>query len=254
MAATKTRSAIGRSLDVYYRDQTRRARMDDFHASLIDPGALVFDIGSHVGDRADSFVRLGARVVALEPQPDVFRALRLICRLRHGHNSRITLRNEAVGAQAGVVAMYVNAANPTVSTLSPELVHAAQSSPQWQGQIWDQSIDVPVTTLDALIAEFGVPDFVKIDVEGFELDVLKGLGMSLPAVSFEFTTIQRDVASACIDRMSALGAYGFNYSLGEDHRLQSKAVLSPAQIKTEINSLPASANSGDIFAFRAEME
>lgn len=240
-------SGIGKSLDTYYRDAARTARMDRLNASLIGTGALVFDIGAHVGDRTDSFARLGASVVALEPQPNVFRALRLIL----GGRSGVTLRNEAVGAVAGTLEMFINSANPTVSTASKDLIAAAGAAETWQGQDWDATARVPVTTLDQLITEFGSPDFVKIDVEGFELEVLKGLGVPVPQLSFEFTTIQRDVAAECIDQMSKLGTYTFNYSLGEEHRLQCDNWLNGTEMQDALLALPQSANSGDIFVKRS---
>lgn len=242
------RSAIGRSLDTYYRDTERTARMDRLNETLIDKGALVFDIGAHVGDRADSFARLGASVVALEPQPKVFRALRLIL----GRRAGVTLRNAAVGAAQGRLEMFINSANPTVSTASPDLIAAAGSAQTWQGQNWDATVIVPVTTLDDLIAEFGMPDFVKIDVEGFELEVLKGVCRPLALLSFEFTLIQRELALACIDHVSKTRDYTFNFSLGEDHRLQFENWVSAAEMKTALSALPASANSGDIFARRPD--
>lgn len=244
--AFKSSLAIGRSLDVYYRDGARRARMDALNAVFVTPGALVFDIGAHVGDRSDSFARLGARVIALEPQPQVFRALRLIL----GRRPHITLRNEAVGATSGHLKLYINSANPTVSTASQDLIAAAHDFRGWQGQDWDTATDVPVTTLDMLIAEFGVPDFVKIDVEGYEREVLKGLGRPLPLLSFEFTTVQRDVGLACIDEITKHGRYAFNYSLGEDHKLRWDGWRGADDMRTALGALPDAANSGDIFARR----
>ena len=64
--------------------------MDRLYGHFVRPGDLVFDIGAHVGDRVASFRRLGARVVAVEPQPAMVRALRLLygrdadCRDRGG--------------------------------------------------------------------------------------------------------------------------------------------------------------------------
>ncbi len=245
-SGVRTQTPIGKSLDTYYRDAARTKRMDRLNATLIGDGQLVFDIGAHVGDRADSFSRLGASVVALEPQPRVFRALRLIL----GRRSGVTLRNQAVGAARGSLEMFINSANPTVSTASKDLIAAAGSAETWQGQNWDATAQVPVTTLDALIAEFGLPDFVKIDVEGFELEVLKGLSRPLPLLSFEFTTIQRDMAAACIDYVSGLGQYKFNYSLGEEHCFRSGNWLSGMEMQQALFALPPSANSGDVFVKR----
>ena len=220
--------------------------MDRLHAALVGPGALVFDIGAHVGDRTGSFLRLGASVVALEPQPDVFRALRLI----HGRASRAHLLPCAAGAAPGEIALHLNPRNPTVSTVAPDFIDAARTAPGWEGQVWDRIVTVPVTTLDTLIARFGRPDFVKIDVEGHEPAVLDGLGAALPLLSFEITMIQRDAARACIARLGRLGRYEYTLSLGEDHALRHDPWLSPGAMLAVIDALPDAANAGDIFARR----
>lgn len=239
-------AAIGRSLDIYYRDSVRTQRMDLLNAQFITQGGLAFDIGAHVGDRTASFLRLGASVIALEPQPRIFRALRLI----HGRTPQVTLRCEAAGASPSQITMYLNSDNPTISTASSDLIAAAQGSQAWQGQVWDTQVRVQVTTLDQLIADHGLPDFTKIDVEGHEAEVLLGLSAPLPALSFEFTTIQRDVAYACIDRLQALGRYEFNISLGEDHALHHSKWVTGSALRAQIEGLPERANSGDVYARR----
>ena len=235
---------IARSLRLYHRDPERAARMDALHALFLAPGGLAFDIGAHVGDRVASFRRLGARVVAVEPQPAAQRALRLLFRRDPG----VILVPAAIGAAEGRMVMHLNTANPTVSTLSPGFIAAAQGAPGWQGQVWDRALEVPVTTLDALIARHGPPDFVKIDVEGHEAEVLAGLSRPLPALSFEFTTIQRDVALAALDRVAGLGDYRFTLSLGEAQRFEFPDWRPPGAIAAWLRSAPAEVNSGDIYA------
>ncbi|MEL6435423.1 MAG: FkbM family methyltransferase, partial [Pseudomonadota bacterium] len=229
---------------VYYGDKARAQRMDALNAQFVHGGALAFDIGAHVGDRTGSFLRLGARIVALEPQPRVFRALRLIYR----RNQEVVLRQCAVGASEGTLTLRVNSANPTISTASDDFVRAAQNADGWQGQVWDSEVTVATTTLDALIRQHGVPSFVKIDVEGHELEVLAGLSHQIPALSFEFTTIQRALANQCVDRLETLGRHQFNFSLGEDHSLALAEWADPAALKAKLDALPMSANSGDIYA------
>ena len=236
--------ALERSLEVYYGDPARDAAMDKLYGRFLREGGLAFDIGSHVGDRVAAFRRLGARVVALEPQPLCALAIRAI----HGGDTDVTLVQSACGASEGILKLHVNSANPTVTTASVDFVKAADGAGGWEGQVWDQVIDVPVTTLDALIQAHGRPDFVKIDVEGFEDSVLAGLSSRLPALSFEFTTIQRDVADRCLDRLVALGYSRFNVALGESQVLAFPDEISAAAMRAHLAELPHEANSGDVYA------
>jgi FkbM family methyltransferase len=236
---------VMRSLGIYYRPD-RRGALDRMHARFAGGGDLVFDIGAHVGDRVASFRRLGMRVVAVEPQPLLAHLLRLL----YGRDRQVSVVQAAVGAAAGTTAMHLNLDNPTVSTASAEFIQAAAGTRAWQDQRWEERVQVPVTTLDALVQRFGEPRFVKIDVEGYEDQVLRGLSLAPPAFSFEFTTIQRPVARAALLECQRLGVGRFNAALGESQRLLHAAWTSADGIRAWLDALPTHANSGDIYGLR----
>ncbi len=185
-------------------------------------------------------------MVALEPQPLCAHAIHTL----YAGDTDVMLVESACGPAAGRLSLHVNSANPTVTTASRDFVKAADGAGGWEGQVWDREIEVPVTTLDALIATYGTPAFIKIDVEGFEADVLAGLSLAAPALSFEFTTIQRDVAYACLSRIAALGDYGFDVALGESQELMLGRWVTAEDMRRHIAALPHEANSGDVYAMK----
>lgn len=238
----RTARGVMRSLGVYYGHRRRAAAMDRLYGEFVKAGDLVFDVGAHVGDRVACFRRLGAKVVAVEPQPALVFTLKWL----YGRDKNVAIEPKAVGNRAGKLSMRINVDNPTVSTASNAFVDAARGAAGWEGQVWEKSIEVPVTTLDALIEAHGVPAFVKIDVEGFEEEALAGLTRPVAALSFEFTTIQREVARACIERCTALGFSRFNGALGESQVLDEWRGAS--EIARWLDGLPHTANSGDVYA------
>jgi len=171
-----------------------------------------------------------------------------VLKLLHGRNPDVVVEAVAVGRETGTATLMINPGNPTVSTASTEFISAAHNAPGWETQRWTRTIQVPVTTLDALIGKHGKPVFIKIDVEGFEAEVLAGLTQPVRALSFEFTTIQRDVARACIERCRALGYTRFNSALGESQALIHEQWVGGDAMAAWLAALPHAANSGDIYA------
>lgn len=243
LAAEPALASLRRSLHAAYGDPARAAALDAFYSRFVRPGDLAFDVGAHVGDRTASFRRLGARVVAVEPQPRCLRALRALYR----HDGGVALVGAACGAAPGTGTLRVNSANPMVSTASTGFVEAARGAPGWEGQVWDAEVETPVTTLDALLAAYGVPAFIKIDVEGLEDAVLAGLGTAVRALSFELTTIHRDAALRGLERLAALGRYGFDLSPGESLALAFGRWVPARTLAAHIRSIPYEINSGDIY-------
>lgn len=237
-------AGVARSVRIYYASLTRPRLMRQLYSRFVQPGDLVFDIGAHVGDRIAAFRKLGCRVVAVEPQPAAFRFLHLV----YGRSRAVTLVRAAVGERSGTLSLRLNTRNPTVSTASDTFIAAAKEAPGWEGQDWTETVEVPALTLDHLIAEHGMPAFVKIDVEGFELNVLKGLSQPLAALSFEFTTIQRDLAASCIAHLAGMAPYGFDVALGESQRLTFGEPVGAEEMLRYIAQLPHKANSGDVYA------
>ncbi|HRQ39382.1 MAG TPA: FkbM family methyltransferase [Chloroflexota bacterium] len=237
----KEQLGIARSLLMYYGVPGRYGRMRQFYAQFIQPGDLCFDIGAHVGNRLRVWAALGARVVAAEPQPQLMRWLKWL----YGRHPHITLLEQAVGAEPGTATLHISQRTPTVTTLSRAWMTAVQRDPTFAHVSWDTAVNVPVTTLDALMAQYGRPAFCKIDVEGYELEVLRGLSQPIPGLSFEYIPAAMEIATACVARLAELGPYEFNYAPGESHRLQSAHWLSAAEMLSILAQIKE--GSGDVY-------
>jgi FkbM family methyltransferase len=137
-----------RSLAIYHFIPGRAARLDRFYADFVPSGGLAIDVGAHVGNRVASWRRLGARVVAVEPQPRFADFLRRWFLDDPG----VAVAEVLLDAADGTVALHVSDRHPTLATASDEFIRAAGSAKGFASVAWNRTIAVPATTLDALIA------------------------------------------------------------------------------------------------------
>jgi FkbM family methyltransferase len=245
-SAWRPRDVLGlaRSIAIYHLKPGQRRRLLAMYRRFVRPGDLCFDIGAHVGNRTRSFRALGARVVAVEPQP---RLAALLARAFRG-DPLVTVLPAALGAVDGTLELAVSRLTPTVSTTSTRFLEAVADADSFRGVRWDERLVVPALRLDSLIDRHGQPSFVKIDVEGMEDAVLGGLSRPVTALSFELLPAFKDPAIAAVRRLSELGRYRFNLSLGETMRFLWPEWIDASALTTWIESAPTAAPSGDIYA------
>lgn len=232
--------ALMRRLPSGRRKQVALRRL---YGMFMSPGDIVFDVGANVGDMTHLFVSLETRVVCVEPQAS---CLKVLYR-RFGSDPSIVIVDCAAGDFVGQADLYISTARPLAS-LSVEWIEAVRRSSRFGYQRWISTDTVQVRTLDSLIAQYGVPQFIKIDVEGFEYQVLTGLHSEIPGCSFEYTPERIDSTLQCIAYLGNLGLRWFNYAPSADSQLASPNWLSAGEIQSTMLALSDTALSGDIYA------
>lgn len=230
---------------VIYRRPGRQRSLRRLYSQFIRSGDLVFDIGAHLGDRSTAFAALGARVVALEPQPRLLRWLRRLTR----HQPGIVCLPMAAGRAPGNAELALSFRNPAVASLDSRWrEHLRKTTPGFRHVRWEGSVTVAVTTLDELIRQYGQPSFCKIDVEGSEAEVLAGLSQPLPALSFEFVDGSLAQASQCLEELERLGQYEFNVIAGEQRCLIWTSWQRQEPLQGWLDAGADGIASGDIYA------
>lgn len=214
-----------------------------FYRQFIRPGDLVFDVGAHVGNRTAAFRELGARVVAIEPQETCLRELRR----RWADDPHVTIVPMGVSDAPGEAQMHVATAS-TVSTLSDEWQEVAEASGRFTGITWEPGPRVRLTTLSALVEEYGVPVFCKIDVEGFESRVLAGLDRPIGVVSIEWVPENPRNNDASLARLAELGAREFNLSIGESNALDLPEWVDLDALRARLDQAAGTGTFGDVYA------
>lgn len=213
----------------------------DFYSQFINTGNLVFDIGANVGDKTDLFLKLGAKVVAVEPQESCWRVL------KRRFNKNVYIEPVALAGKRGSETLFVDSST-TISSVSKDWIKAVKQSGRFSSHKWAYKLPVQTTTLDNLIDKYGQPAFCKIDVEGAEFDVLQGLSRPIKVISFEFVSERIEPSLDCIDYLSNLGKTEFNYYLGDVTSFALPSWVNANEMKTILTLMNKDIeNYGDIY-------
>ena len=173
-------------------------KMQAFYQQFVEQGYLCFDIGANMGSRVATFLLLKAKVVALEPQKKCVQELKKVF-----GKYDVTVIPKGVGSKNEVKEFFL-ADDTLISSFSQEWIKGMKDS-HFQKKKWDKSEEIEIVTLDMLMKEYGVPEFIKIDTEGFELEVIKGLSTPVKALSFEYTLPhQKEQVITCVELLDEL--------------------------------------------------
>lgn len=215
----------------------------EFYKNFASDGELCFDVGANIGNRIEPLLAIGAKIIAIEPQESCYNLL------KEKFGNKITIVTDGIGAEEGEKDFYISNAS-TISSFSEDFIEAVKDG-RFKEYEWNESVRVKMTTLDSLIEKYGQPVFIKIDVEGYEPEVLKGLSHPIKYLSFEYTVPeQTHKAIECIKRLETIRKdVEFNYSVGESMELAMTKWLNTDEMCALVKSSEfAQTDFGDIYA------
>ena len=235
-----------KSKAIYEYFPGRIRRMTSFYGNIVAPGDLTFDIGSHLGNRAQVLAKLGCKVIAVEPHP----YLATYLRSKFAELGDVIVEEVAVSETPGEATLYSTAGNLTISSLNvewPDLLHGAR--PHHIG--FSERHMVRTITIEQLIEKYGVPRYCKIDIEGLDVAVLESLLHPIAIISFEHLPALLEKTAEAIGFLKRLAPYRFNFFPRETHVFHFANAVRGQELLDTLAAMPASGSSCDIFAFAA---
>lgn len=236
----------------YFPDKKQREKVEKeikqiskrklFYSKFVQNNDLCFDVGANVGNRIVPLLAIGAKVVAIEPQEDCHKFL------KKKFGKKIEICTKGLGEREGVKEFHIADCN-TISSFSEEWINSVKDD-RFKEHKWDKVVKVEMTTLDKLISKHGLPCFIKIDVEGYELEVLKGLSKPVKMISFEYTVPEQiSKVIDCIEQIEKITKnIECNYCIGEDMVFVLEIWQSVEEIKKHIHTKEfISTGFGDLY-------
>ena len=218
--------------------EQRTSIISNLYKDIVKPGMLVYDVGANMGHYTSAFLKLGAEVICVEPQSGCFKILKT----RYKNDKRVQLLHCALDSEEGEKKIHISNMS-TISSMSEEWINAVKTSKRFPGAEWEKEVRVKTNTLESLMAAYGRPDFIKIDVEGYELNVLKGLKSKVPLISIEYTFEVTGTTIKCLEYLEGIGK---TVVLLNDTYADSKWISSKDAI-TALHGITDKDSTGDLF-------
>ncbi len=219
----------------------RKIKFNNFYRQFINENDLCFDIGANIGNRTETFLGLKARVVSVEPVKESYSILQT----KFGDNKNVTILPIALGSIPEERDIYISN-YLEVCTLS-ELFIEKYKNQKENNVKWDEVRTTKIKTLDQLIKEYGIPAFCKIDVEGYEIEVFKGLSQPIPLISFEYNARLKNLALECINILTKFNSLSYNFSPYESMTFSLNSWKNETDFYSFIEQLPEDIKTGDIY-------
>lgn len=188
----------------FIKKRLKQKEMLRFYKQFIKAGDLCFDIGANSGERTDVFLKLSANVICLEPQSKCLNVLKE----KYKYNANVTLVNAALGSKEGEAELMLCDETDECSTLSTDFVRTYTGVSNFH---WNKKEKVNVLTLDSLCASYGMPKLCKVDVEGYESEVFKGMTKGIEIICFEFNYPLITDTIRCLEILTLIGNYECNF-------------------------------------------
>lgn len=141
---------------------------------------LIFDVGANIGSKSIIFSKLARKVVSFEPSERLFGLLQ-----KKFENTNVIIYNYALGNKVSTSDLYIVENNEAYNSLNKKHIEITATSRNIATLDTVKYQEVKVETVERFITEIGIPKYLKIDVEGFEYEVIKGLKSIVPIISFE---------------------------------------------------------------------